>query len=97
LLAHSWFSGPQSEIIYKRGNLLWNISGGFSTHSTMWPTGFGRLWLSPSRNAFNRHGTRAGVASWQMTSCGSLLPRDRKSTRLNSSHLNVSRMPSSAW
>ena len=44
------------------------------------------------RNAFSALGTATGA----LTSSDNLQARDRKSTRLNSSHRPLSRMPSSA-
>ena len=52
----------------------------------------GRYTLTPSGAGFVRLDTQTG----QVSECTGAAARDRKSTRLNSSHVVTSRMPSSA-
>ena len=75
------------------------ISNGFNTGTT--PQYGSVATLTTGRNAITVSATQLG--NWQATSADitnvpepSLLSQDRKSTRLNSSHITRSRMPSSA-
>ena len=56
-----------------------------------------KIQLAEQRNATYADRFRSLTAIWRQASfMGQTKPRDRKSTRLNSSHGGISRMPSSA-
>ena len=78
------------------GQLVWDEISGLVRVSRIEPSQAQAVMLSPEQSFFVRENLKLRLLNARLALLSRQLSSDRKSTRLNSSHTDISRMPSSA-